>query len=130
VYAGSGYKGVRGQQLHAADNNYRVYEAAVAFPNAEKAQAWVTTQAGKWKACAGQSVTLTTEMNTLYWTFGELTGNPPTITQVRMPKDQSRPSCQRVLSAVSDVVLDVEACAVGVTDQGSAIAEKMTAKVK
>jgi serine/threonine kinase PknH len=35
-----------------------------------------------------------------------------------------------VLSAVSDVVLGVEACAVGVADQGSAIAEKMAANVK
>jgi hypothetical protein len=34
-----------------------------------------------------------------------------------------------VLSAVSDVVLDVEACAVGVTDQATQITQKMAANV-
>ena len=101
------------------------------FPNAEKAQAFVTTSADKWRACANQSVTLTTDQNrVLHWTFGDVTGAPPTITQVRRPADASRPACQRVLSAVSDVVLDVEACAVNVTDQASQITQKMTAKVK
>jgi hypothetical protein len=61
---------------------------------------------------------------------GDVTGAPPTITQVRRPADASRPACQRVLSAVSDIVLDVEACAVNVTDQASQITQKMTAKVK
>lgn len=131
IYAGSGNKGVRGQQLHAADNALRVYEAAVGFPNAEKAKAFVAKQAEQWKACAGQAVTLTSEQGKeFHWTFGDLTGTPPTITQVRMPGDPSRPACQRVLSAVSDVVFDVEACAVNVADQGSQIAQKMAANVK
>lgn len=131
VYTGSASRAVRGQQLHTSDNEYRVQEAAVTFPNAEKAQAFVTTSADKWRACANQSVTLTTDQNrVLHWTFGDVTGAPPTITQVRRPADASRPACQRVLSAVSDVVLDVEACAVNVTDQASQITQKMTAKVK
>jgi serine/threonine kinase PknH len=131
VYGNSGYKGVRTQQLHTSDNNYRVYEAAVSFPNAEKAQAFVTKSAGEWKACAGQPVTLTTEKGTvLHWTLGDVTGDPPTIAMVRTPQDSSRPACQRVLSAVSDVVLDVEACAVGVADQGTQITQKMAANVK
>ncbi|WP_052915573.1 sensor domain-containing protein [Mycobacterium haemophilum] len=131
IYAGSGDKGVRGQQLHAADNTLRVYEAAVGFSNAEKAKAFVAKQAEQWKTCAGQAVTLTTEQGReFHWTFGDLTGTPPTITQVRMPGDPSRPSCQRVLSAVSDVVFDVEACAVNVADQGSQIVQKMAANVR
>ncbi len=132
VYGNSGYKGVRTQQLHTSDNNYRVYEAAVSFPNAEKAQAFVTKSAGDWKAChTGEELTLTTEKGTvLYWTLGDVTGDPPTITMVRTPKDTARPACQRVLSAVSDVVLDVEACAVGVADQGTQITQKMAANVK
>jgi serine/threonine kinase PknH len=133
AYAGSGYKAVRGQQLQIAprDPNYRVYEAAVSFPNAEKAQAFVTTQAGKWKACNDAQVDMTTPDTIVHhWTFAPVTGDPPKITQVRTPKDPTKPACQRVLSAVSDVVLDVEACAVGVTDQGSRIAQQMAANVK
>jgi serine/threonine kinase PknH len=76
-------------------------------------------------------VTLITERNRVrHWTFGDVTGAPPTITQVRTPADASKPACQRVLSAVSDVVLDVEACAVGVADQATRITQKMTADAK
>jgi hypothetical protein len=131
VYTGSASRSVRGQLLHTSDNDFRVQQAAVAFPNAEKAQAFVTASAEKWRACANQPVTVTTDQNRVFhWTFGNVTGAPPTITQVRTPADTSRPACQRVLSAVSDVVLDVEACTVGVTDQASRITQKMAANVK
>jgi hypothetical protein len=132
AYVGSGSRAVRGQLLHAPENNYyRVVEAAVSFPSAEKAQAFVRTSADKWKACANQAVTFTTDKNAvLHWTFGDVTGAPPTITQVRTPGDASRPACQRVLSAVSDVVLDIEACILNVTDQATQITQKMTANVK
>jgi serine/threonine kinase PknH len=131
VYTGSASRAVRGQLLRTSDSDFRVQQAAVAFPSAEKAQAFVTTSADKWRACAGKSLTVTTDRNRVFhWTFGDVSGAPPTITQVRTPEDASRPACQRVLSAVSDVVLDVEACAVGVTDQASRITQKMTANVK
>jgi serine/threonine kinase PknH len=131
AYAGSGSKAVRGQQLHVPNSGVRVYEAAVTFPGAEKAQAFVATSTDKWKACTGVPVTFTNEQNKAsHWTFGNVTGAAPTITQVRTPEDPSRPSCQRVLSAVSDVVLDVEACMVNVADQGSQITQKLTANVR
>jgi len=47
-----------------------------------------------------------------------------------MPGDPSRAGCERVLSAVSDVVLDVMACEVGIQDQGGQIADAMAANVK
>ena len=124
---------MRAQQLSVApkDPNYQVYEAVVSFPSAEKAQAFVTTQAGKWKACNDAPVVMKTpDSIDHYWTFGAVTGDPPTITQVRTPRDKARPSCQRVLSAVSDVVLDVQACTVGVTNQGSQITDQMAANAK
>jgi serine/threonine kinase PknH len=128
VYAGSGYTGVSGQELITADNNYRVSEAAVSFPTADKAQAFVATQADKWRACAGQPVTLSTPSGTSHWTFGDFTGAAPRITEVRTRKDGS--TCQRVLSAASDIVLDVRACAPGIQNQGGQIADAMAAKVK
>jgi hypothetical protein len=129
-YANSGDKGARTQQLHASNNSHRAWEAAVSFPNAEKARAFVVKSAAEWKVCAGQAVTLTTEKGEGHWTFGDVEGEPPTITMVRTPEDAAKPACQRVLSAVSDIVLDVEACAVGITDQGTQIAQKMSANVK
>ncbi len=128
VYAGSGFTGVSGQELKTGDNAYRIYEAAVSFPTADKAQAFVAAQADKWQACNGLPVTLTTPSGTGKWTFETLTGAAPKITMLRTRKDGS--SCQRVLSAVSDVVLDVRACAPGIQGQGGQIADAMAANVK
>jgi serine/threonine kinase PknH len=130
AYAGSGLTGVRGQGLHTADNNYRVFEAAVRFPTAEKAHAFVAASADKWKACAGLPVTLTGADKTFHWTFEDLTGAAPKITQRRRPGDPTEAACEHVLSAVPDVVLDVLACAVNVADQGFQIADRMASRIK
>ena len=129
VYAGSGFTGVRGQEMNAGDNAYRIYEAAVSFPTADNAQAFVAAQADKWRACNGLAVTLTTPNGIGHWIFGSLTGAAPKIMQLRTRKDGAS-ACQRVLSAVSDVVLDVRACAPGIQDQGGQIADAMAANVK
>ncbi len=64
---------------------------------------------------------------TLTFTFGDLTGDAPKITQ--LITRQGGGTCQRVLSAVSNVVLDVEACGQKITDEGSRIADAMAANV-
>jgi serine/threonine kinase PknH len=127
AYAGYKPTGVLGQGLATSDFSYRVYQAAVSFQTAAQAQEFVTASAGKWKACDNLSVLFNKKAN---WTFGKLTGAPPRITQPRMPGDPSRAACERVLSAVSDVVLDVLACAVGIHDQGGQITDQMAANVK
>ena len=129
AYAGSGFTGVRGQDLSApGDSTYRVYQAAVSFPNADNAQSFVAGQADKWRACNGAEVVLTTPNGSAHWTFGNLLGGPPKITTVRKRKDGS--TCEHVLSAVSNVVLDVRACAANISDQAGQIADAMAANVK
>jgi serine/threonine kinase PknH len=130
AYAGYDPTGVRGQFLHTKDSSYRVYEAAVSFQTAGKAHEFVAASAEKWSACAGQSVQFKESAGVGSWTFGNLAGAPPRITQPRTPGDPNRPACERALSAVSDVVLDVMACAVGIGDQGGQITDQMAANVK
>jgi serine/threonine kinase PknH len=127
AYAGYNPTGVLGQGLDTSDGSYRVYQAAVSFPTAAQAQEFVTASAGKWKACNNQGVKFNNKAN---WTFGTVAEAPSKITLSRTPGDPTRASCERVLSAVSDVVLDVMACAVGVKDQGGQIADAMAANVK
>lgn len=127
AYAGYSPTGVLGQGVLTRDTSYRVYQAAVSFPTAAAAQEFVTASAGKWKACNGLSVRFNNKAN---WTFGTVTETPSRLTLSRMPGDPSRAGCERVLSAVSDVVLDVMACEVGVQDQGGQIADQMAANVK
>lgn len=100
VYTGSASRAVRGQLLHTSDNDFRVQQAAVAFPNAEKARAFVTTSVEKWRACADKSVTMTTDRNRIFqWTFGNVTGAPPTITLMRTPEDASRSRITQKMAA-------------------------------
>jgi serine/threonine kinase PknH len=127
AYAGYNPTGVLGQGLDTQDSSYRVYQAAVSFSTAAQAQEFVTASAGKWRACNGLSVKFNNKAN---WTFGNVTEAPSRITLSRTPGDPSRASCERVLSAASDVVLDVMACEVGVQDQGGQIADQMAANVK
>ncbi|HZU48403.1 MAG TPA: sensor domain-containing protein, partial [Mycobacterium sp.] len=131
VYGNSGYTGVSGLALHTTGVGppHRVYQAAVGFPSAQRAQAFVSTSAANWKACAGQTVTLTEGNQTVQWSFGDVTGASPKIAQ---PHNQVVPggvSCQRALSAVSNIVVDVQACAPVITNESSRIANQMTARV-
>jgi serine/threonine kinase PknH len=131
VYQGSGYTGVRGQGLHTTgDVPHRVYQAAVGFPSVESAHAFVRTSADNWKACGGQTVTVTDGNQTIQWTFGDLSGAPPKIVQRHTHAVAGGRVCQRALSAVSHVVIDVSACGLSITNQAGQIADQMAAKVK
>ncbi|WP_102419528.1 sensor domain-containing protein [Mycobacterium sp. 4858] len=125
-YAGFTPTGVSGQGLDTADSSYRVYQAAVSFKSAAEAHDFLTASTQKWKACNGLTVRFNNKAN---WTFGNVVEAPSRITLSRKPGDPSRASCERVLNAVSDVVLDVMACEVGIQDQGGQISDALAAKV-
>ncbi len=80
-------------------------------------------------ACAGQTVTVADGNQTTPWTFSELNGAPPRITQRRTQAVPNGRVCQRVLSAVSRVVIDVVACGTSITNEAGQVAEQMAAKV-
>jgi serine/threonine kinase PknH len=100
----------------------------VEFPFAETAHPFVRTSADSWKACGGQTVTMTGS-ETNQWMFADLNGAPPKIVQRRTQPAAGGRVCQRTLSAVSNVVIDVEACGLSITNEGSQIANQMAAKV-
>ncbi len=129
TYQGSGFTAVRGQGLHSTNPPHRVYQAAVEFPSTESAHAFVRRSAGEWKACAGQTVTVTEGNQTTPWNFGELNGAPPRIVQRRTEAGADGHVCQHVLSAVSRVVIDVHACGQTLANEGSQIADQMAVKV-
>ncbi len=130
VYQGSGYAAISGQELHEPGNPYAhlVDQAAVSFPSADQALAFVTNSADKWRACGGQTITLSFNGQSDRWIVGVLTGVVPTIVQLHTLASGTW-ACQHVLSAVSNVVIDVIACADQISDQARIIADKMAAKV-
>ena len=129
AYQGSGYTAVRGLGFRSADPPKRVFQGAVEFPSVESAHAFVRTSAGKWNACAGQTVTVTDGNKTTPWTFAEVNGAPPRFTQQRSQVGAEGRVCQRVLTAVSRVVIDVVECGASITNEASRVADQMAAKV-
>ncbi|MBV8177643.1 MAG: sensor domain-containing protein [Mycobacterium sp.] len=132
AYNGSGYTKLNYLvSSEPGDNHDHFVDQDVAtFPSADLARAFVKTSADQWRSCAGQVVTLTYENgNTYRWTFGNLIGEAPKISQVDTQEDGGGWACEHVLNAVSNVVIDVKACAYQVTDQASRIADEIAAKV-
>jgi hypothetical protein len=74
-------------------------------------------------------VTVTDGNQTVQWNFRPLNGAPPRIVQRHTQATAGGHVCQRVLSAVSHVVTDVQACALNITDQASRIADQMAARM-
>jgi serine/threonine kinase PknH len=127
VYQGSGDIGISAEGLQEPDKPvHTVTQAAVSFPSADLALAFVKTSAGKWRACAGQTITLTYPNGQKERvTVGNLVGDVPAITQLHTTEGFNGFACQLALRAVLNVVLDVYACGPQVSDQASRIAEKM-----
>ncbi|MGO9506307.1 MAG: sensor domain-containing protein, partial [Mycobacterium sp.] len=128
VYAGSGYTAVAGQKVdEPATSAHQVIEVVVDFPSADEARAFVTNSAGKWKACAGKAVTQSLSGDQRRYTFGNLVGNVPKITLLVTAEGGSM--CQRALSAVSTVVIDVTACGYQLTDDAGRVVDAIAANV-
>jgi sugar lactone lactonase YvrE len=131
VYRGSGFSAISRTRVHEPEDNpdHYVEQAAVSFPTAQDALAFVTTLDAKLNRCAGHSLTTTSGTGTFRNMFGPLVGAPPKASLTRTQEGTDGWRCQRALQAVLNVVLDVEACGLHVNDEANQIAEKMAAAV-
>jgi hypothetical protein len=135
VYAGSGYTAIVEERLADSGPDFQpshvLAQAVASFPSADPALAFVKNLAAKWKACAGLTITVETITTAggLYseqqYATGEVTGDIP---DVALTKTGGKQDCQRALRALSNVVIDVEACGSPLNDQGRQIADQMAAK--
>ena len=116
--------------LHEPGDRYThsVEQALTTFQSADQALAFVQRSAGKWNACAGQNISESLNGGSTQWTFGNLVGDPPKITMIMNRHNARGWTCQRVLSAVRNAVIDVKACAFKISDQGVQAADKIAAK--
>ncbi|WAJ47461.1 serine/threonine-protein kinase PknH/PknJ [Mycobacterium sp. Aquia_216] len=126
TYKSSGYTAMLAQLLKKPQSNpgYVVVQGAVIFASVDQAQGFVTAQATQWRTCAGGTVTQVNDGTTSVWTFREMSGNPPNIA-LQHTLANSPVVCQHVLSAVSNVVFDVNVCAPGTINQARQISNKM-----
>ncbi|ORV92943.1 serine/threonine protein kinase [Mycobacterium interjectum] len=132
VYAGTGYTGISGLVSSEPGDDYDhwVNQAAVAFPSADKAKAFLQASADKWKGCSGKTVTVTNKTKTYRWTFAQLNGAPPKITMLETQEGADGWECQRAMGVANNVVADVNACGYHISDQGGQVIDKILAKVE
>lgn len=105
------------------ETGHRVVEATATFLSAEKARAFVEASANKWRACANQAVTYTSGGKPAEWNVADVVGEPAKISQLRT--QASGRTCQHALQAVSDLVIEVQACGPDTTDAAARIAEQI-----
>jgi hypothetical protein len=110
-----------------AAEQHVLQQAAVSMPSPDAALAVVQNAATTWKICSGQSVTVSNP--TAQFSVGNLAGGPPKIWLLATQQQPANGwTCQRVLSAVSNVVIDVAACSYNTTDQAVHAADVIAAK--
>jgi serine/threonine-protein kinase len=107
---------------------YVVVQGAVIFASADQSRGFVNDQVTQWRTCAGRSVTQVNGGTISEWTFREISGNPPNIA-LQHTLANSPVVCQHVLSAVSNVVPDVNFCAPGIINEARLIANQMATKI-
>lgn len=137
IYGSSNWKSMRQQMSRVPDVDQwddLVVQSVVSYRTADGAQQFFTDSAGRWSKCANHTVNIQLNGQMLpSWHSGDLT---KTDTRLAVPYtrgdgDQTR-SCQRVLSLVANLILDIQACKPQqqspVTVAG-AIADKIESKI-
>jgi hypothetical protein len=132
IYDGSSLTAFRGQDLRQPDTDTwdaLVVQAVVSYPAADAARAFFSESADRWSKCTNHHVNMTVNdqpQPKLF--FGNLT---KTDTELSMPvtRGENERSCQRVLSVVSNIIVDVAACNHDATDQAATIAQKIKDRV-
>lgn len=127
---------VRRQLLRAPGNDQwrsSVVQSVTSYPTPDAARGFLTRSADRWAKCTNHTVNITLNDQRLpRWRSGELDA---TADRLRMPISRANgtvtSSCEHVVSARANVVIDVLACAPRTTDvgQASAIADRIASHV-
>lgn len=132
VYEGSGYSGVAAQNLQAKGYDYLwVNQAAVTFASASAAQAFFTSSAQRWQACAGVTITATPSGGSgVDWAFGDVDADTQQLVQVSTQVGAAGYGCQHVMRRESSVLIEAIACRTPPGDEAVRLAEAMAAKIE
>jgi serine/threonine kinase PknH len=129
-YASTNFTAMR-WRIVGAENVSTVVEMVAQLPSVAKADEFIDEQTKAWEGCADEVITSKDKVGT-------------STTQDRVTAVRARPHtviastlivssetrCQHVLQAVSNVILDVDACGNNVSDQAEVIASKLADRVQ
>jgi len=137
IYESSHWKSVRQQLLRTPDTDVwdsLVVQSIVSYRTVDAARGFFTDSTDRWSKCTNHNVNIRLNEKPLpAWKSGDLT---KTDTRLSMPYtrgsgDQTR-SCQRDLSIVANLILDIQACKPQQQDavaQAADIADKIESKI-
>ena len=129
-YASTNFTAMR-WRIVGAENFGAVVEMVAQLPSVAKADEFIDEQTKAWKGCADEVIT-TKDKGRTSTTQDRVTAvraRPHTVIASTFTLSSGMP-CQHVLQAVSNFVLDVDACGNNVSDQAEAIASKLADRVQ
>jgi hypothetical protein len=115
IYESSHWKSVRQQLVRTPDIdqwNFLVVQSVVSYRTTDGAREFFTESTDRWSKCTNHTLNIQLNGQALpKWVSGALTktDNELAIPYTRGTGDQTR-SCQRVLSLVANLILDIQAC--------------------
>lgn len=132
-YVNSAFLGLARQIVSEQPSNQHVLvQAVIAFPDDIAARKSYNTQVKSWAGCQGKTVTSHLNASTPDQTadIGSLSDNGDIATLQVMPHLEVKEiACQRVLSPVGNVLIDVRSCSPDVGDTGVTVTHDIAAKI-
>jgi hypothetical protein len=132
VYDNSGLTGVRGQALRDppdGDWQHLAVQAVITYPSADAAQKFFSESADRWGKCQQHTSNITINAGpTTSWFFTKL---DRTATRLTMPLNvnNGQRACQRDLSVIGNVIIDIKACGPTIADQSASIADEIQGRL-
>ncbi|WP_445169005.1 sensor domain-containing protein [Mycolicibacterium sp. Dal123E01] len=131
AYAGAPWRATANQTSKdpkGSPSPHLVFNAVSTFSTPAAAADYVNRQLPLWQGCAANPITLNPDDHPLTWITNDVAMHGQSLTALVQPRNSSV-SCQRALTAVQNVVVDVEACSVGATNQAETITAAITALI-
>jgi serine/threonine kinase PknH len=133
VYNGSGWTGMRSQDLHEPGDDYdhEVWQAVVSFPAANDAARFFSASAQRWPACSNRQFHyIAPGQPDKVWTVGPIANTNGTLSTTETLENGYGWACQRALTVRNNVAIDVMACSVNPAHAAVFnIADQIAAKV-
>lgn len=126
-YTGSGWTDSEQERLTEDPANHWVDQSVVRFSSAKGAADFVEDSVSKWSACASRTYTVTQSSgDTKDWTSGPVSHVLGTLS---ITSKGDGWSCQQALTAANNIVVNVQACDLGLTNGGVTMAGEIATSV-
>ncbi len=128
VYAGSGFTGMRDQELNDGDNfTHYAEQAVVLFPTVKQAHVFLVASALRWPACRQYTHT----QSRTQWNVGPISDDNDVLSTISTQQQAKAGgwACGRALAARNNVVVDVNTCSADPASSAVDIANQIVAKV-